>query len=350
MTNPAGPARSARQTAGPRPLSGAQHHIRAGDYQAWITELGAGLRELTYRGRALVTGYQPDELPPAGAGQLLLPWPNRIDGGKYEFGGASYQLDLSEPTRGNAIHGLTRWANWEAAAQPASGVAAAEVAGRVPADGGAGVAADAAHAAASQITLSYVLYGRSGYPFCLELSVSYRLDPASGLRVTVTACNAGSRPAPYGTGSHPYLTAGTPAIDNCELQIPASKWLPTDSRGIPSGPPQDVAGTPFDFRTSLPIGTTKLDHALTGLSRDSEGLAWARLASGNVRLGLWAGPGYNWLQVFTGDPLAAGLRRKALAIEPMTCPANAFVSGDGLLTLAPADSVTHTWGIRVFEP
>ncbi len=326
-------ARSVAQAAARRPLTGAQHHIRAGDYQASVTELGAGLRELTYRGRRLITGYQPDELPPAGAGQLLLPWPNRIDGGKYEFGGASYQLDLSEPARGNAIHGLTRWVNWEPAAQLARGETAAD------ADG-----------AASQITLSHVLYGRPGYPFCLELSVSYRLEPASGLRVTVSACNAGSRPAPYGTGSHPYLTAGGPVIDDCELQIPASRWLPTDDRGIPSGPAKDVAGTPFDFRTSRPIGDTKLDHALTGLSRDESGLAWARLASGSMRLGLWAGPGYNWLQVFTGDALAPGLRRKALAFEPMTCPANAFVSGDGLLTLAPADSVTHTWGIRVFEP
>ena len=325
-------ARSVAQAAAPRPLTGGQHHIRAGDYQASVTELGAGLRELTYRGRRLITGYQPDELPPAGAGQLLLPWPNRIDGGKYKFGGASYQLDLSEPARGNAIHGLTRWVNWEPADPLARGEAA-------DADG-----------AASQITLSHVLYGRPGYPFCLELSVSYRLEPASGLRVTISACNAGSRPAPYGTGSHPYLTAGAPVIDDCELQIPASRWLPTDDRGIPSGPAQDVAGTPFDFRTSLPIGDTKLDHALTGLSRDESGLAWARLASGSMRLGLWAGPGYNWLQVFTGDALAPGLRRKALAFEPMTCPANAFVSGHGLLTLAPADSVTHTWGIRVFEP
>jgi aldose 1-epimerase len=318
---PAAPIRAVGHAAVPRPLTGGQHYIRAGDYQASVTELGAGLRELTYRGRQLIAGYQPDELPPGGAGQLMLPWPNRVGGGRYDFGGASYQLDLSEPARGNAIHGLTRWANWEAAPQRT----------------------------ASEITLSHLLLGRSGYPFCLELSVSYRLEPESGLRVTVTALNAGSRPAPYGTGSHPYLTAGPPAVDSWELQIPASRWLPTDDRGIPSGPPQDVAGTSVDFRTSLPIGDAKLDHALTGLRRDQSGLAWARLGSGSMRLGLWAGLGYNWLQIFTGDALAPGLRRTAVAIEPMTCPANAFVSGDDLLTLAPADSVTHTWGIRVFE-
>src|SRR5229473_5956757 len=172
------------------PLTGTQFAISAGDYSATVTELGAGLREFRYRDRPVIAEYEPDELPPGASGQLLAPWPNRIDGGRYAFDGASYQLDLSEPARGNAIHGLTRWVNWEPAAQLARGEAA-------DADG-----------AASQITLSHVLYGRPGYPFCLELSVSYRLEPASGLRVTISACNAGSRPAPYGTGSHPYLTAG----------------------------------------------------------------------------------------------------------------------------------------------
>src|SRR5690348_5878666 len=105
---PTGPG----QTSQPTPMTGAQYAISAGDYRATVTELGGGLRELTYRGQPLITGYQPDELPPAGAGQLLAPWPNRIDGGRYEFAGASYQLELSEAARGNAIHGLTRWANW----------------------------------------------------------------------------------------------------------------------------------------------------------------------------------------------------------------------------------------------
>jgi len=302
------------------PLAGDQYEIAAGDYRAAVTELGAGLRSLSYRGAPVITSYQPDELPPAAAGQLLAPWPNRIDAGRYEFGGATLQLELSEAAKGNAIHGLTRWANWE----PAS-------------------------LSADEVTLTHVLHGRPGYPFCLALSVSYRLDDAAGLQVSVTASNAGSRPAPYGTGSHPYLTTGEPFVDGCELEVPGSRWLPTDDRGIPSGPPQDVTGSPFDFRTPRKIGDTSLDHALTGLTRDESGRAWARLAGGSVRLGLWAGPGYDWLQVFTGDALPAGQRRRALAIEPMTCPPNAFVTGEGRLTLAPADSVTHTWGIEVLH-
>ena len=203
------------------PLTGTQFRISAGDYSATVTELGAGLREFRYRDRPVIAEYEPDELPPGASGQLLAPWPNRIDGGRYAFEGASCQLDLSEPARGNAIHGLTRWAGWQPAAQ-----------------------------AADAVRLRHVLYGRPGYPFCLELTAEYRLSPAGGLRVSVTAGNAGSRPAPYGTGSHPYLTAGTALVDECELELPASLWLPADERGIPQGQPEDVTGTPYDFRVS----------------------------------------------------------------------------------------------------
>ena len=301
-------------------LTGEQYRLRAGDYEAAVTGLGAGLRQLTHGGRALITSYQPDELPPAGSGQLLAPWPNRVDGGRYEFGGRSFQLDLSEPAHGNAIHGLTRWASWTPAGQSDSAV-----------------------------TLRHVLLGSPGYPFCLELTASYELDPQTGLQLTVTAGNAGSRPAPYGTGSHPYLTAGPPLIDECELQLPASRWLPANERGIPSGELSEVTGTPLDFRQPRRIGQASADDALTALARDEAGRAWARLAGPELTVGLWAGPGYDWLQVFTGDALGSQRRRRALAIEPMTCPANAFVTGTGLLTLEPGETVAHSWGIRVLR-
>jgi aldose 1-epimerase len=169
------------------------------------------------------------------------------------------------------------------------------------------------------------------------------------LHVAITAANRGSHAAPYGTGSHPYLTVGTPAIDSCELTLPAAFWLPADDRGIPSGPAAAVDGTPYDFRKTRPIGTTRLDHALTGLDRDGDGRAWVRLADGGSAsaVRLWADEGYRWLQVFTGDPLGPERRRKALAVEPMTCPPNAFVTADDLLVLEPGEAVTHTWGLQV---
>jgi len=217
------------------PLTGAQYEIAADGYQAVATELGAGLRELRYGGRPVIAGYQPDELPPGAAGQLLVPWPNRVDRGRYTVAGTEYQLDLSEPKAGNAIHGLGRWAPWP-------------------------VVRHDHHA----VTLRQGLLGRTGYPFCLDLEVEYHLS-GTGLRVSVTARNVGAHAAPYGTGSHPYLTTGAPAVGECELTLPAARWLPVDERGIPVGPAQDVAGGALDFRAASRIGAARLDHAFTGL-------------------------------------------------------------------------------------
>ena len=69
-TDPSDPREPAQtiMSAEPVPLTGTQYYIQAGDYQACVTELGGGLRRLTYRDQPLITGYEPDELPPAGAG------------------------------------------------------------------------------------------------------------------------------------------------------------------------------------------------------------------------------------------------------------------------------------------
>jgi aldose 1-epimerase len=197
------------------------------------------------------------------------------------------------------------------------------------------------------VRLTHVLHGHPGYPFCLELTAEYRLSAADGLQVSVTASNAGSRPAPYGTGSHPYLTTGGPVIDECELMLPAARWLPADDRGIPHGQPEDVTGTPYDFREPRLVADTRLDHALTELTTGLDGRAWAELSSAGLRVAFWAGQGYRWLQVFTGDTLGPPHRRRAIAIEPMTCPPNSFVTGTDLLILQPGDSITHEWGIAV---
>lgn len=302
----------------PVPLTGQQYDIAAGDYAATITELGAGLRRLRFRGDPVIVEYEADELPPAGAGQLLAPWPNRIDHGRYFFDGADHELPVNETAHDNAIHGLTRWATWTAGRQ-----------------------------AGDSVELRCVLHGQPGYPFCLEMLARYQVSAAAGLEVTITAVNVGSRAAPYGTGSHPYLSAGTPLIDECELQLPAARWLPADGRGIPAGETRDISSTPFDFRQPRRIGDTSMDDAFTGLARDGDGRAWARLTGPGRELGFWAGQGYHWLQVFSGDGLGPGQRRRALAIEPMTCPANAFVTGTDLITLAPGADATRSWGIGV---
>jgi len=300
------------------PLTGEQYEIHAGDFAATVTALGAGLRQLTHAKVSLVTSFDPDELPPHGAGQLLSPWPNRVDRGSYTFDGSTYQLALSEPGLGNAIHGLTRFTLWDLVAHEPSSV-----------------------------TLRSRPHGAQGYPFAVEVDATYSVAADAGLTVTITAANVGSRPAPWGTAHHPYLTVATALVNDCELTVPASRWQPVDERLIPSGPPQDVAGTELDFRTPRKLAGTKLDTAFTGLTRDGSGLARVTVEGGGARTTVWTDSSYRWLQVFTGDSLEPEHQRTALAIEPMTCPPNAFASGTDRIRLEPGDRVTHHWGISV---
>jgi len=279
-----------------------------------VVEVGAGLRAYSVAGRELVDGYGADAMATSGRGQLLVPWPNRIEDGRYDFEGHAHQLALTEPTAGNAIHGLVRWAAWSVAEHTAE-----------------------------RVVLEHVLHPQPGYPFTLALRIEYALSEA-GLRVTTTAANAGPDVCPYGAGAHPYVTAGTGTVDAAVLQAPGRTVLHSDERGIPSG--REEARGEHDYRQPRELGPTRLDHCFTDLERDDDGLARVVLrhpksASG---LTLWMDEAYGYLMLFTGDPLP-DVARRSLAVEPMTCPPNAFRTGEALIRLEPGGSFAGSWGL-----
>src|SRR5205807_2969352 len=133
---------------------------------------------------------------------------------------------------------------------------------------------------ASRLRMAHVLWPRPGYPFTLGLELEYSLTEA-GLAVTLRAENLGRRPAPYGAGLHPYVRAELGGIDQSLLRVPAATWLETDSRQIPTGRLLSVEGTDRDFRSARPLGSTRLDTALTDLERGAGNLARVTLASGD---------------------------------------------------------------------
>lgn len=293
----------------PRP-SGHQHRIVSGAQEATVVEVGGGLRTYAVAGEPVLDGYEPEQMADGGRGQHLIPWPNRIRDGQYRFEGEDLQLALTEPGRHNASHGLVRWSNWRAAVEEAD-----------------------------RLVMELDLHPQPGYPFTLGLSVEYRLGPG-GLSVATTATNRGDRSCPYGTGAHPYLTVGTDLVDAALLQVPAEIRLEADDRGIPTGSVA-VDGTPYDFRTARPIGDVVLDTAFTDLTGNEAAL----VAPDGRRATVWWDSAYRWLMVFTGDTLEPGRRRQGLALEPMTCAPNSFVTGDGLRVLEPEESWTTVWGI-----
>jgi aldose 1-epimerase len=300
----------------PRPPSGEQFEIAFGDQKAVVVEVGGGLRTYSVAGRELLDGYGPDEMSTSGRGQVLIPWPNRIQDGSYEFEGERHQLPINDLAEEHAIHGLVRWAGWT-------------VGEREP----------------HRVVMRHRIYPQPGYPFTLAVSVEYALS-ARGLQVTTTATNVGAKPCPYGCGAHPYLTVGTPTVDTVTLRAPARTVLWSDERGIPVGA-HSVEGTEFDFRRPRPIGTTRLDNAFTDVERDEDGLARVSLSDpgGRGELTLWVDEAYGYLMLFTGDPLP-DVARRSLAVEPMTCPPNAFRTGEALIRLEPGGSFISTWGIE----
>ena len=288
-----------------------------GDQRAIVTEVGAGLRSYTVADRDVIDGYREDEMCSIGRGQLLLPWPNRIEDGQYEFDGSVYQTPLTEPARHHALHGLTRWVNWTALEQ-----------------------------APDRVVMSLVLHPQEGYPFTLDLHAEYRLS-AAGLTVRTAATNAGRQAAPYGAGHHPYLTVGT-SIDRALLKIPALMRLDVNDRLIPTGRLLPTKGTAFDFLELRPIGSLRMDTAFATLVPDSDGLLRVHFQApgGEPAVTLWMEPLYRFLMVYTPDTIPqTSRRRRSLAIEPMTCAPNAFRSGDGLIVLQPGESWRGTWGI-----
>jgi aldose 1-epimerase len=296
-------------------LSGTQYEISAGPYDAVVTEQGGTLRALSRDRRPLILTHDADEPPPAAAGQLLAPWPNRIDHGRYTFDGEDHTLPINEGTLDNAIHGLVRFGSWTAAEhQP------------------------------DRVRLTYRLLGDSGYPFRLDLAVEYSLDAAGGLTVRQSARNAGTRVAPYGHGAHPYLSLGRP-LDECDLLVTAGRYLEIDERAIPGRDPLDVTGTPYDFREPRRLGATAINNPYTALARDGDGRAWVRLSDGERSVALWAGAGHPWLEIYTRDEVMDETRRTGLGAEPMTCPPNSFVTGIDLISLKPGEETTGLWGI-----
>jgi aldose 1-epimerase len=296
-------------------LSGEQLEIASGAHRATITTVGATLRAYAVDGNPVVDGFDADEVCPGGRGQILMPWPNRIARGAYEFAGRREQLPIDEPELGHAIHGLVRWAAW-----------------RVESHG------------ADAVRLRHRLEARPGYPFPLELSVEYRLS-SSGLVVTFGATNAGKTPCPFGAGAHPYFRFPGVRADDVELCVRAGEWLDVDTRSIPTRR-RPVEGSPVDFRRPRVIGAAHVDHAFTALERDGDGIARVLLRSDRQTLRIWLDRSFAFVQIYTGDTLPdRSRRRRGIAVEPTTSAPNAFNSGDGLLVLQAGASFEGRWGV-----
>lgn len=285
--------------------------IAAGDARLVVDLRGGGLRELVVGGWHVLDGYESGTVPAARRGGVLLPWPNRLRGGRWQWRGRDLQLDVVSGDVPNAVHGLVTAQPWTVLAQS---------------DGA--------------VTVGTVVEARSSYPFRLAAAIDHTLEPGR-LTVTLRVRNVGTEPAPFGAGFHPYLAVGARedgAIADAELELPARTELVVDDGGLPTGerrPLEEAVGR---------IGDRAFDTPVTDLDRDADG--WARVRLRSAALGtveLAVDEQWPWLQVFTGDTLKPGQRRRSVAVEPMTCPPNALADHVDLVVLEPGADWAGTW-------
>lgn len=280
--------------------------LAAGAYRATVAAAGATLAALTHAGRDLVLPFDPlASIGRAYQGRTLVPWPNRIAGGAYDWSGQPYEVPVNEHRTGAALHGLGSWQRWAV----------------TDCDGW-------------RVRLALDLPASPGYPFELALAVTYALDE-SGLTATIRATNTGRTSAPYGASSHPFLTCGGP-VDECTLVVPASHVLKTDASLIPTGV-REVEGSDFDLRRPEPLGARVIDHAYQGLPEGAWTVTLTRDGHG-VALESDA----RWVQVYTGELVD----RVGVAVEPMTCPPDAFNQAPETVRLLPGASTDLTFSIR----
>jgi aldose 1-epimerase len=320
MDSPASPSAASPSAAGGRDTSarrfatGRQYELRRGDALAVITELAAGLRLYSRAGVQLTESYGDAEIPPGATGITLAPWANRVEDGVWYLNGKKQQLDVTEVARNNASHGLLRNSSY-----------------------------DLVDESEFSVTLEAAVFPQHGYPFLLRHRVRYELDGGLGLTVRQTLVNDSQDPAPFVLGAHPYLRLGEVPSEELTVSVGARTRLVTDARLIPRSA-EPVDGD-FDLRAGRLAGSLDLDCAYTDLDFDDDsGLARSTLRAPDGRsVTLWQDESCRYLHVFVTDKFPG--RTKAVALEPMTGPANAFNSGDGLRWLPPGESFSMRWGI-----
>ncbi|MCO6558439.1 MAG: aldose 1-epimerase family protein [Bifidobacterium sp.] len=297
------------------PRSGQQFTISHGDYTAVVTELGATLRKLTYRGKDMIASWDPDKTVPCTNGELLVPFPNRIEDGVYTFEGKTYELPIDEHEKHNAIHGYGYRAFWKLESLEEDSV-----------------------------SLTWRTGNMKGYPFDLLVRAAFSLSD-DGLKLTLSATNNDSVNAPWALAIHPWIANGFDGygdeIDGqnaqCKVTIPAHTHVTVNERLLPTGT-EPVSGK-YDLRQSTALTEQPFDDAWTDVERDADGNVFATLVRPDgLAVSVGGDKTITSFQMCTGTGFTPESHPAGVAIEPQTAYANAFNSGRDLIVIKPGET------------
>ena len=266
--------------------------------------LGASLQELKLQGKTIIEDLHPLTYNNTYASSILCPFVNRIKDGTYNFEGKTYQFQINEIDRNNAIHGLVYNKTFQVIDQKTSEDFAS-------------------------VKLLYTEENESvGFPYTYAFQVEYILkDDALDIHVEVT--NTDSKPFPFNIGWHPYFISKD--LHNSYLKFDCNKKTTFNERCITDG----VIDNDVDSNSGFKIEDRKLDDCYI-------------LNSGNT---LFTTPEYtleikasskeNFLQIYMPP------RANTVAIEPTTGVSDSFNNKMGLQTLKPNEIHRVTWNVNM---
>lgn len=270
----------------------------------------------------IIHGYSEIEDKAGSMGEVLFPFPGRVENSRYQFGGKEYRLSDVKIKDGHAIHGFVRGVDWQVEKKTNL----------------------------NEVVLSYKMtkaeYRAKGYPFSVKITINYSLGD-NGLNCRAKVENIGQEPAPFGLGFHPYFTVGTDNINDMTIWIKAKKLVEFNSGLKPTGKFIDIDGNNLDFNPPKKIGTRIIDNCYSELEYTNS-ICQTELTDGKDRkITIWQDENFPYLQVYSADTIGDKHRRRGFAVEPQTCSGFAFNLPEmGLKVLQPGEVFMASWGIK----
>ncbi len=281
-----------------------------------VPEYGANLLKLVVEGQNIIDGYEtPKDLVVnrRSKSNILLPFPNRLEKGKYIWQGEEYFFEINDAFTGNALHGFRKPLNFRPVKIETNEDSA-------------------------RIACQYEENGNDlSYPFPFTCEVDFRFFRPSSFELTMTIWNEGRRAIPVGMGWHPYFRIAK-SLENVVLSLPECSFVGINEHMIPTGKRYPYT----EFLQPKAIGVTVLDNCFA-LPAAPDGKFELRLQTGGATLEIWQETGegkFNFLQLFTPPT------RDCFAVEPMTCNVDAFNNSDGLIVLNPGEKAHAKFGLR----
>ncbi len=253
---------------------------------------------------------------PFSKSHVLLPFPNRLQGGTFTFSGKTYCFPINEVEHNNNLHGFENHLDFSILKTIQSNNTLT-------------------------IELESTFEGCSFYPFPFTCRLSYQIAHTS-FTIQCTLVNNHKSEIPIAWGWHPYFKLTDRGIDNCKLRVGECQNIELGPQNIPTGKKQIFT----DFIEFKPVQNKTLDHCFTlnKIPKTHQKQTLVELNYKNTLLSFWQVTGLNQSNFFQ---LYVPPNRKSIAIEPMSASINAFNTGEGLTILSPNQKVSFKAGVRL---